>query len=240
MNFVNKLYLVLLLWIPEPFPQNTQASLVLPASGKELQDLIPEGWQLLSQASGDLNQDGYQDLVFAIEDSLLAKAEPSEEILSQLPAPVSRILGIYFGGRNGKFKKVLQSDTFIISREHAEMDEPFKGFQILPDGELQIDFYRWQCRECTSWSTHVYTFRYQSREFQLIQYDENVMSRVSGEEVDYHIDFLNKTIKTTSTTINEDDEREYQEERETFELPKLKSLKSMGKPFLWEFHQLLI
>jgi hypothetical protein len=240
MNFVNKLYLVLLLWIPEPFPQNTQASIVLPASGKELQDIIPEGWQLLSQASGDLNQDGYQDLVFAIEDSLLAKAEPSEEILSRLAASTPRILGIYFGGRNGKFKKVLQSDTFIISREHPAMDEPFKGLQILPHGELQIDFYRWLCRECTSWSSHVYTFKCQSRDFELIQYQENVMSRVSGEEVDYSVDFQNKTIKITTTTINEDDEREYQEESETFELTKLKSIKSMGKPFLWEFHQLRI
>ncbi|MFH6602332.1 hypothetical protein ACEZ3G_02505 [Maribacter algicola] len=212
----------------------------LPKSGKEMHDLIPDGWQVLSQASGDLNRDGYVDLAFAIQSPVKKTIQYTDDIENDTIVTSPRTLGIYFGKRNGKFKKVLQSNTLIINRKTPAMDEPFKGVYILPNGDLQLDFYIWPCRECTSWTSHEYLFRYQNRAFELIKYEENVTQRVSGEDIHYSVDFLNGSMKTITETRTEDDEREYLEEEVKFELQQLKSIKTLVKPFEWEFQQLRI
>lgn len=120
------------------------------------------------------------------------------------------------------------------------MDEPFKGLQIHQNGVLQIEFQIWPCRDCSSWSSHDYRFRYQNKAFELIGYSESTSQRVSGEEVDHTIDFQKGTLKTITTTINENDEREYEEELKNFKLKQLQNLKSLVKPLEWEFLQLKI
>ncbi len=212
----------------------------LAAKGRTLHEIIPTDWKILLKASGDLNGDGVEDLVVAIEASKRkghTKIQLSESDTLEFKP---RILGIYFGKHNGKFKKKLQSNTFIVNHDTPTMDEPFKGLQILPNGDLQIDFYIWRCRECTTWSSHEYIFRFQNRAFELIEYKESVTQRVSGDEIYYNIDFQNKTLKITTETRNKDDEPEYEETLKKFELDHLKTIQSLGKPFEWEFQQLRI
>lgn len=239
-NFKNLFFIGMVFWVLGLNAQTDSTYTELPKSGMELQDLIPHGWQILSQASGDLNQDGYADLAFAIQSPLeetIAVNDGSERDTLQTNP---RILGIYFGKRNGRFKKALQSNTFIINRNTPAMDEPFKGLQILPDGILQIDFYIWPCRECTSWSSHEYQFSYQNKTFELVNYSESETQRVSGEDTEYHIDFQSRIMKITTTLTNDEEEREFIEESKKFELRPLQSIESLGKPFEWEFFQLRI
>lgn len=212
----------------------------LSAKGRTIQEVIPTGWKVLSKASGDLNGDGIEDLAFAIQSPLKKKVEYNDGIESNTLQISPRILGIYFGKHNGKFKKKLQSNTFIINRNTPTMEEPFKGLQILPNGELQIDFYIWPCRECTTWSSHAYIFKFQNSAFELVEYKESTTQRVSGDEMVYSIDFINKTLKIITETRNEDDEREYEETLQKFEFDHLKTIQSLGKPFEWEFQQLRI
>lgn len=240
MNFKKVYYLMAVFLIQVLHAQHEPILPELSVKGKELEDIIPTEWKILSKASGDLNRDGFEDVAFAIQSPVEQMHGYKDGFDSDTLNTKPRILGIYFGKRNGKFKKVLQSNTFIINRDAPTMDEPFKGLQILPNGDLQIDFYVWRCRECTSWSSHQYRFRFYKRQFKLIEYDENVTYRVSGDEIDYHIDFRNKTIKTITTTINEDEEREYEEVSKKFELEILKTIKSMEKPFEWDFQELRI
>ncbi|KAA2218821.1 hypothetical protein [Maribacter flavus] len=214
----------------------------LPKSVMEIHDLIPDSWQILSQVSGDLNGDGYEDLAFAIQSPVKETIQYTDDSESDTIVTSPRILGIYFGKRNGKFKKKLQSNTFIINRNTPVMDEPFKGLEILPDGEFQILFFIWPCRECTSWSEHLYSFRYQNKAFELVGYNENIAQRVSADDIAYNIDFENKTMHISTSTINDETDEQVLEEQPTikFELDKLKTLKSMEKPFEWEFLQLHI
>jgi hypothetical protein len=37
--------------------------------GSSLEELIPSGWKILDNKTGDLNQDGFQDLAFVIQDT---------------------------------------------------------------------------------------------------------------------------------------------------------------------------
>lgn len=240
MNFRNLIFLIAVFLVQV---LQAQSELILPelsVKGKTMQEIIPAGWKILSSASGDLNEDGYEDVAFAIESPAEKKQVYKDGSDSDMLHIYPRVLGIYFGKRNGKLKKKLQSNTFIINRNTPDMDEPFKGLQILPNGDLRIDFYIWPCRECTSWSSHEYIFKFQNRAFELVRFSESVTQRVSGDEIYYNIDFQNKTLKIITETRNEDDEREYEESVKKFEFHHLKTIQSLGKPFKWEFQQLRI
>ncbi|RRQ49579.1 hypothetical protein DZC72_02965 [Maribacter algicola] len=241
-KFKNWFFVGIALWALGSNAQKNSSYPKLPKSGMEIQDLIPEGWQVLSEAKGDLNGDGHEDIAFAIQSPVKETIQYTDDFESDTIVTSPRILGIYFGKRNGKFKKVLQSNTFIINRNTPTMDEPFKGLEILPDGEFQILFYIWQCRECTSWSTHVYSFRYRKKAFELVAYYENKAQRVSAEDIAYDIDFENKTMHISTSTVNDETDEQVLETQPTikFELKKLKTLKSLVKPFEWEFLRLRI
>ncbi len=240
MNFRNLVFLMLAFLVQVLHAQRELMLPELAVKGRTMKKIIPTGWKILSKASGDLNGDGYNDLAFAIQSPLKKKVEYNDGIESNTLQISPRILGIYFGKRNGKFKKKLQSNTFIINRNTPTMEEPFKGLQILPNGELQIDFYIWPCRECTTWSSHAYIFKFQNSAFELVEYKESVTQRISADEIYYNFDFQNKTLKIITETRNEDDEREYEETLQKFELDHLKTIQSLGKPFEWEFQQLRI
>lgn len=234
-NIKNLFLVSIVLWTVGSNAQKDLKYPKLPKSGLDIHDLIPDGWQVLSETIGDLNLDGYQDLAFAIQSPIKETIQYSDGIENDTIVTGPRILGVYFGKRNGKFKKALQSNTFILNRYTSTMDEPFTEIQILENGILQIDFQIWPCRDCSSWSTHEYRFRYQKKAFELVGYLESTSQRVSGEEVDYTIDFQKKTLKIITTTINDNDEREYEEELKNFELKQLQTLMSFVKPFEWEF-----
>jgi len=240
MNFRNIAFLMAFFLVQVFHAQSEPMLPELSAKGRSMQNIIPTNWKILSKASGDLNGDGYEDIVFAIESPKKKKYIYKDSSDSDTLHINPRVLGIYFGKRNGKLKKVLQSNAFIINRNTPTMEEPFKGLQILQNGELQIDFYIWPCRECTTWSSHKYIFRFQNRAFELVEYKKSAAQRVSGDEMNYSIDFQNKTLKMITETSNEDDEREYKETLQKFELDHLKTIQSLGKPFEWEFQQLRI
>jgi len=235
MSFKKVAFLAILFWVVFVNAQKDSKYPYLPKSAKEIKDVVPKSLQILSEASGDLNGDGYEDFAFVAQSSLVESIEYKDgnQIHSLKTKP--RILGIYFGKRNGRFKKALQSNSFIINRNNPKMDEPFKGLQIQQNGVLQIDFQIWSCRDCTSWSSHEYLFKYQNKGFELIRYAEGISERVSGDEVDYTIDFQKGTLKIITTTINENDEREFEEELKNFKLKQLRTLKSLAKPLEWEF-----
>lgn len=220
--------------------QKNPAHPELARSGKEMQDLVPYGWRVLSQASGDLNGDGREDLVFALQNTLKENYEYNDGLGVDTLDLNPRMLGIYFGKRNGKLKKALQSNTFIINRDVPTMDEPLDGLQILPNGDLQIDFHFWYSAGSWHMSNDTYRFRFQNKAFELIAYEKSERHRGTGDEIDHSIDFENGTLKIITTTIDANEEREYKEESKKFELRRLKSIKTLGKPFEWEFQQLRI
>ncbi|MCV9387393.1 FG-GAP repeat protein [Reichenbachiella ulvae] len=216
-------------------------SMELPFHGKEFNDLIPAGWRVLSQASGDLNQDGYPDLAFALQNTLKEHIEYNDGLGIDTLDLNPRVLGIYFGQADKSLEKVLQSDEFIIICDAPTMDEPFDGLQILPDGELQIKFHLWYSAGSWSSSFYQYSFRYQNQAFELIGFERSEHHRGTGDEIDHSIDFQNRTMKIISTTLNEDTEEQDSEVlNKAFELQQLKSIKTLGKPFEWKFQEISI
>lgn len=240
-NSVNKT-LIKNAFIKTVIDSSTKAKPIeLPITGATLKALIPKGWRLLATASGDLNNDGIEDIVFAIQNTLTKHKKHHDGLGTDIIDLNPRLLGIYFGNIEGTFTKQLQSDTFIVLRDVPTMDEPLAGIKILKNGALQIDFHFWYSAGSWQMSNHQYTFRYKHKAFQLINYTSGERHRGTGEETDYDVNFITKTIKISTTYFDDDTEDKKEETKvKTFKLKQLKSIKTLGSPFEWEFQNLKI
>lgn len=210
-----------------------QNHLTLKENGKTLEDIVPDGWKVLDSKTGDLNQDGITDLVFAIQNTDTNNIELNDGLGSDTIDLNPRLLGIYFGNKTGGFSQKLVSEHFIILRDSPTMDEPFEGFDISTKGVLDINFRFWFSAGSWSMSNHKYRFRFQNGEFALIGYDSYEAHRASGETIDYSINFLSKKMKITKGNFSTDDPESI--EWKKFKLEKVLTIKSIEKPFELEF-----
>lgn len=216
--------------------------LTLADTGRCADSVIPEGWDMLSFSSGDLNKNGLSDFPIVVKGLDPKNYEFIENGAGQDTLDMNpKVLAVYFGQDDGTYKKTLQSNTFIIPRENLSMDEPFDRVKILPTGVLQIDFHLWYSMGSWYMSNHTYTFRYQNRHFELIGYDSSTTHRASGETTDNSINFSTRKMRIIHLSYDEDTDDEIKIEKwESFELPKLKSIDSLKMPFNWVFGDLNI
>ena len=206
--------------------------------GSSLEELIPSGWKILDNKTGDLNQDGFQDLAFVIQDTDPDAFSLNDGFGGDTLDLNPRLLEIYFGSESGVLKRVLQSDQFIIRKDSPTMDEPFAGLEITEKGILEVQFHIWHSAGSWFTSNHTYKFRYQDNQFALIGYDWVEAHRASGDTKDYSINFLAKKMEITLGNYTEDGPGSV--ESIDFELDQLKTLESMGKPFEWEFEGIIL
>jgi len=80
-----------------------QSELILSDNGETLENIIPNNWKLLDSTSGDLNQDGVSDLVFAIQKTDRNNIELNDGLGTDTIDLNPRILAIYFGNISGGF-----------------------------------------------------------------------------------------------------------------------------------------
>lgn len=210
-----------------------QNEFILKKNGTTLLDIIPNDWKILHSTTGDLNQDGISDLVFAIQDTDINNFEINDGFGVDTIDLNPRLLGIYFGTKTGDFTQNFVSENFIILRDSPTMDEPFEGFSISEKGVLDINFRFWYSAGSWSMSNHKYKFRFQDNEFVLIGYDSNTAHRASGETTDYSINFLTRKMQITKGNFSNDDPESV--EWKKFSLEKLMTIKTIKKPFEIEF-----
>lgn len=229
-------FLLLFLFIFQIAAICQSKNIILPKSGMFIENFVPKGWQLLSSASGDLNKDGIIDMAFAIQNTDTANIEIGEGDYPDTVDLNPRVLGIYFGQKDGKFKKQLQANEFIILKDIPHMEEPFDGLKILANGVLQIDFHFWMSMGSWYTSNYQYKFRFQNDQFEFIGYESNETHRGSGESTAYSINFSTRKMITTKTSFDEEtDEESITQEQKSFNLKTLKSISTLAKPFEWEF-----
>ncbi len=206
-----------------------QTSVPLKETGKSLEEIIPPNWKLLDYEHGDLNKDGINDIVFAIQETDSSKMESHEGIGTSTIDLNTRILGIYFGTEAGIYEQKFLSDTFILLRDSPTMDEPFEGFKISEKGVLEISFRFWYSAGSWSTSYHKYKFRFEENKFVLIGYDFQEAHRGSGSTIDYSINFLSNKMKITKSSFANDDPATV--EWRTFNLLEKLTIEKMKAPF---------
>ncbi len=202
-------------------PLFSQAKLdSLKNEGNSINDLIPEGWFILSQKSGDLNKDGIDDLAFVIQNTDTSNIEKDGYFeIDYNP----RVLAVYFNSPKGRLTKIVESRNFILLQPEKTIEDPFEEFDITKEGNLKIGFHIWHS---ASWytSNYSYLFKFKNNEFELIEYIEYDFHKTTLESVKHEIDFIK--LKMTRTKENE----VIEEETKEISVQKLETIRSLGEP----------
>ena len=208
----------------------------LPRTGVDINELVPDGWRVLSSSVGDLNGDGTDDLAFAVQNNDPNNFEANEGLGTDSINLNPRILAIYFKSADSVYHKHLQSNEFILLRDSPTMDEPFDGLTIQDNGVLSIRFHFWYSAGSWYMSDHEYKFRYQNDHFELIGYESSSTHRGTMETTEHSINFLTKKMKVVATVLDEKAEEEQTTVQwKDFQLDQLKTIRSLKKPFEWSF-----
>lgn len=146
----------------------------LPTHGKKAQDFLPkndsEAW-LIQSVSGDVNKDGIEDIVAAID----------------LGGP--RVLLVALGDGNGEYNSVLQNPHALMrADEGGMMGDPLDNGIFIKNDEIQIYFNggsgRWHW---TLW----YHFDYNNGGWKLVRLGSDAngeMYEVESEVIDFNSD----------------------------------------------------
>ena len=142
----------------------TSAGLLLPATGRQLADFVPPGYELLprGQAFGDLNRDGRPDAALVLrslaENDTVAAAAEETDVESQ-PRHLIIVLGT-----PGGYTLAAQTDKAALCNDCGGMyGDPFEGIEI-KKGVLSLSHYGG-----SSWRWGITTkYRYQTGRFYLI------------------------------------------------------------------------
>ncbi len=180
-----------------------------------------------TEAVGDLNKDGYADLVLIATPRIaenMKKNEAGYEFNFNPP-----VLAIYWGQKDGSYVCWRQYDRVIPATEN-EYIFITPSLTITPQGTLRIDLE--QFSSAGSWSNYQTTFvyRYQQGDFYLIGEDEESMARNTGEAEYISVNYL--THKKQHRTYNAFDKKKRPKERWT-NIPK-KPLEKLGAKILGE------
>lgn len=149
--------------------------------GRNSQEIVPQGWET-TEAQGDLNQDGKNDLVIFTKPHTPEKTEPNNDISAENNFNQG-ILAIYFGQDNGTFKLFKQYKELLLASELTQIDV---GLKINRKGSLLIDIKADYVHGVGGiHDSYQYNYRYQNQDFYLIGKDV--------EKMDSHADKLEKS-----------------------------------------------
>ena len=207
---------------------------IIKTSGNQISDFIPNSWTVLDTAIGDLNKDGRDDIAFVIQyhDSahiILTSYNDNDTVFAQ---PRILLIAIY-DGNSKDFTLIEQSNTFILSHEDSNMEEPFQDI-LISKGILKIDFNIFMNSGGWGTFTNNYKFRYQDNEFKLIGADHHYINRGSGETEDRSYNFLTRRMKISTGTISSD---KLNTKWQTLGAEKLKTFKTLNQPFSWKIEE---
>ena len=163
---------------------------------QNIESLIPEGWQLIAKAEGDLNQDNLVDAAMVIEQEV-------ENLPLDEAAPRSLLIALQ--NDKGTYELSIQSDKAILkANEGGVWGDPFYEGLSVDRGSLLINFYggsNWR------WA-NTYRFRYQDDGWYLIGATLSNYWTVNGEGTteDYNLLTGESKIKRTDENGEETEE----------------------------------
>jgi len=151
------LILILLIFSRGSWAQEESPLPKIPKSGKEIQDFIPQGWEMLGRDEGDLNKDGLDDFVLALRN----KAEEGEDNKTE---DLPRLLIILFRTPQGGLRLSASSDRALLCQKCGGVfGDPFQEVTV-EKGAVVIKHFG---GSTARWAS-VNRFRYQKGEWFLI------------------------------------------------------------------------
>lgn len=188
--------------IPENNDSSPSKQTGLSQIGASEKTIIPSGWEVKSQSTGDLNKDGIADLAFiTIPDSvgkIYVREEDGYKINCNTP-----ILAVYWGKSDGTFEKYQEwHNVFAPQTEVETYDE--LSLEITENGTLRIKTRFFYALGSGDSDLRTYIFRFQDGNFYCIGMNDESIDRMSGEEIKTSSNYL--TGKRSVTIGNAFDE----------------------------------
>lgn len=177
----------------------------IPAQAQTKADLVPKGWLIEKESSGDLNGDGTADLMLVLHmndpKNVIKNDGFGYDELDTNP----RMLVVAFKDRSTKkYLSVLADHALIPRHTLPTMDDPLAEAKIVK-GTVQVSLTMFM--NAGSWYTsHVkLTLRHQDGCFRLIGYDSEEAKRNTGDTTATSINYLTKKAKITKGNFQNDD-----------------------------------
>lgn len=196
---------------------------VIKRQAQQYPNFVPPGWKVRDGTTGDLNKDGLADKALVLE-RLPRKGKTDSE------QPRMLIVLFKLPGNQG-YALNAQSNSFILTHDDPETDEPLAGIYIMDRGVLRIDFQYNRSDSHDDLSTSTYKFRYDGHRFVLIGADIEITGRMSFTFHKYSYNFL--TRKGVLTTGNLGGAADDETLTKTLKLPVPKTLDTFAKPGSW-------
>ena len=187
-------------------------------NNSNVKKFISENWKLIQYETGDLNKDGFEDLVIVIQGTDTSKTIINQGLGYDTLDTNPRTLLVYlYNKETSKFEKFKESKNIIPSHSFPTMDDPFAGMKI-KKGILEINYYFWY--SAGSWYTteKTYKFRFQNSDFFLIGIENGSMHRGTMESTGISVNFLTRKMQIIeySAPTYDDNDEEQVEKKETW------------------------
>jgi len=231
----------LLLIVSLCFVSNLPGQQVIPTlktKASTIAELIPKEWNLLDTAIGDLNQDGFKDLVMVLQGTNKEYIQYRDDNYPMIDTN-RRILAIYFADSLGNYYKHFQDANFILLKDDEFIEDPFFDLVITDKGVIKIEFNYWTSMGTWETSHEKFLFRYnkQRTKFELIGYYYSWFMRNSFEGEDYSVNFLTRKMSVTENSMLDEIAKP---KWIKFDLDELKTLEEIVLPGSWKFMDLYI
>lgn len=179
------------------------AETMTPKDLKPIATHIPENWQAIALATGDMNKDKQTDYAVVIQATDKEKIIKPEEYTPELNTNPKQLL-IIWGEKEGSGKLAYMDSDIIPTRdpEIPNMMEPFQGISISKKGVLTIHHQIFMSMGRWEMQNMHFLLRYQDKAFKLIGYDHETMHRASGMFEKHSYNLLTQKQQTVSGSMS--------------------------------------
>lgn len=149
----------------------------IPTTAATASSFVPTGWKLETQAIGDLNGDGAEDIALVLLD------QDPNNILKTDGATFDsnpRILIVALADGHGGYRLAASDHTLISRPDNRNQDDKLVGVKILK-GTLQVTLQNFMTMGGWTVNNYTYTFRLRKGTFNLIGYERMDTARNTGE-----------------------------------------------------------
>jgi hypothetical protein len=182
----------------------------LPAQAASAAGLIPAGWRQEILATGDLNEDGIDDLAILLRDEAPKNVLDNRGLGPRRFDTNPRILAIAFGqAGQGGYTLALQDHTLVRRPVTPTLEDAIAA----PDdvairrGTLRVTQHLFANAGSYGTTRPTFTFRWQNRRFELIGYESVSVNRGSGEMETISINYSTRRATVTLGHIENDEEK---------------------------------
>ncbi|MDQ0473155.1 hypothetical protein [Labrys wisconsinensis] len=178
----------------------------LPATAATKAGLVPPGWKLEAEATGDLSGDGRADLALVLHDAdphniVSNKGGLGEQALDTNP----RILAVAIARREGGYALVAQDHALIPRRIEPTLEDPMaNGGIVIAHGTLRVSVSFFSSAGSWDMERNTYALRYRQGQLQLIGYDSTEVARNTGALTETRINYLTHVKQVATGTIETD------------------------------------